>query len=117
MTILLSLRGIVNPIIILSKTNGIVGFTIFTKPSGKPWLNQEQARPMRQAVQKSGIDPPISFHGLRHTYASHLVMGNVPLKVIAAILGHSDTQITEKHYTHLCPNYISETVRNKMPDF
>src|ERR1700757_4760681 len=35
----------------------------------------------------------------------------VPLPVIAAQLGHSDTRMVEKHYGHLAPNYIADTVR------
>ena len=35
--------------------------------------------------------------------------------VIAAQLGHTGTRITEKHYAHLAPNYIAETVRAALP--
>ena len=38
-------------------------------------------------------------------------MKGVPLNVIAAQLGHTDTRMTEKHYAHLAPSYIGETVR------
>jgi hypothetical protein len=31
--------------------------------------------------------------------------------VIAAQLGHSDTRMTEKHYAHLAPSYVADTVR------
>ena len=36
--------------------------------------------------------------------------------VIAAQLGHSDTRMTEKHYAHLSPSYVAETVRANMPE-
>ncbi len=35
--------------------------------------------------------------------------------VIAAQLGHADTRITEKHYAHLAPSYVAETVRAALP--
>ena len=35
--------------------------------------------------------PPINFHGLRHTWASHAVMNGMPLIVVAKNLGHSTT--------------------------
>jgi len=38
-------------------------------------------------------------------------MRGVPLAVIAAQLGHADSRMVEKHYGHLSPNYIAETVR------
>jgi hypothetical protein len=38
-------------------------------------------------------------------------MRGVPLAVIAAQLGHADTRMVEKHYGHLSPSYLAETVR------
>jgi hypothetical protein len=40
-----------------------------------------------------------------------LMPRGVPLGVIAAQLGHSDTRMTERHYAHLSPSYVAETVR------
>jgi integrase len=42
-------------------------------------------------------------------------MQDVPMGVIAAQLGHSDTRMTENHYAHLWPNYVAETVRAALP--
>ena len=38
-------------------------------------------------------------------------MKGVPLAVIAAQLGHSGTRMVEKHYGHLSPGYVADTVR------
>jgi hypothetical protein len=38
-------------------------------------------------------------------------MRGVPLAVIAKQLGHADTRMVEKHYGHLAPSYVAETVR------
>jgi hypothetical protein len=35
--------------------------------------------------------------------------------VIAAQLGHADTRMTEKHYAHLAPSYIAQTIRANFP--
>jgi intergrase/recombinase len=42
-------------------------------------------------------------------------MQGVPMAVIAAVLGHSDTRMTEKHYAKLAPNYVAETIRAHLP--
>jgi integrase len=42
---------------------------------------------------------------------SRLAMKHVPLAVIAAQLGHADIRMVEKHYGHLAPNYVADTVR------
>ena len=44
-------------------------------------------------------------------YASLMVMDAVPLMVVARNLGHADTRMVEKHYGHLAPSYIADTVR------
>jgi hypothetical protein len=31
--------------------------------------------------------------------------------VIAEQLGHADTRMTEKHYAHLAPSYVADTIR------
>jgi integrase len=76
-----------------------------------PWGDSDQFRPISAACIAANITPAISFHELRHTYASRLAMRGVPVGVIAAQLGHSDTRMTERHYAHLSPSYVSDTVR------
>jgi integrase len=71
----------------------------------------EQQRPLAAACDVASIDPPINFHGLRHTYASRLAMRDVSLAVIAAQLGHADTRMVEKHYGHLSTGYVAQSVR------
>jgi integrase-like protein len=57
----------------------------------------------------------VNFHILRHTHGSHLAMSGVPMGVIAAQLGHADTRMTEKHYAHLAPSYVAQTIRANFP--
>jgi integrase len=87
------------------------GSLLFPRPDGRPWGRAHQARPIIEACRIAKIAPAIGFHLLRHTYASRLAMRGVPLAVIAEQLGHSDTRMTEKHYAHLAPSYVGDTVR------
>jgi len=84
---------------------------------GTPFGKSHQARPMKEACTAAKIKPRISFHGLRHTWASHAVMNGVPLLVVAKNLGHSDTRMVEKHYGHLAPSYIADAIRKDAPRF
>ena len=47
----------------------------------------------------------ITFHDLRHTFASHLAMAGVPVLDIKAVLGHTDMKTTER-YMHLAPGHL-----------
>jgi integrase len=87
------------------------GARLLLRRNSRPWGKSEQQRPLAGACEAARLDPPVNFHGLRHTYASRLAMRGVPLAVIAAQLGHSDTRMVEKHYGHLSPNYVADTVR------
>lgn len=97
---------------------GRVGNEImFTKTSGTEWRKSHQSRPLKEACKIAKITPAVSFHDLRHTYASALAMQGVPLQVIAVALGHSDTRITGRHYAHLMPSFVADTIRKHLPNF
>jgi integrase len=84
---------------------------IFVRDDGKTWGPSHQQRPLAAASERAKIEPAATFHILRHTYASSLAMRGVPMGVIAAQLGHADTRMTERHYAHLAPSYVADTVR------
>jgi integrase len=88
---------------------------IFLRDDGEPWGRAHQQRPLVEASEIAKISPPVNFHILRHTHASHLAMKGVGLGVIAAQLGHADTRMTEKHYAHLAPSYVADTIRANFP--
>ncbi|MGC1179485.1 MAG: site-specific integrase [Methyloceanibacter sp.] len=84
---------------------------------GREWRPSDQGRPMRAACDRARIIPPISFHGLRHTWASLSVMGGMPLMVVARNLGHSSTSMVEQHYGHLSPSYVAAEIDAHAPRF
>ncbi len=90
---------------------------ILIRHDGKPWDTSHQIRRLKDACKIAKIEPAISFHILRHTYASFLASKGVSLQVIAELLGHSDTRITSRHYAHLAPSYVSEMLRSHLPNF
>jgi integrase len=88
---------------------------IFETASGGQWRKSHQFRPMREASTAAKISPPVTFHVLRHCHGAMLAMKGVPLQVIAKQLGHADTRVTERHYAHLAPNYVADTIRANFP--
>ena len=52
-----------------------------------------------------GIDiTQITLHGLRHTHITHLLMDNVPIKMVSERAGHSSVTITLDTYGHVLPD-------------
>lgn len=89
--------------------------SIFRGADGSIWNKSDQARPMRTALCSSPDHTPISFHALRHTWASLAAMNGVPLMVVAKNLGHADTRMVEKHYGHFAPSYVTDAIRADAP--
>ena len=90
---------------------------IFKRADGTAWIRSAQQIPIKEASQRASISPPINFHGLRHTWASHAVMNGVPLMVVAKNMGHVDTKMVEAHYGHLAPSFIADAIRAGAPKF
>ncbi|MFA4995509.1 MAG: site-specific integrase [Bdellovibrionales bacterium] len=88
---------------------------IFAHGNNEAWKTSHQKRPLIEACKRAKIKPAISFHVLRHTHGSMLAMKGVPMPVIAKQLGHADTRMTEKHYAHLSPSYVADTIRQNFP--
>jgi integrase len=56
-----------------------------------------------------GFQDVTKIHSLRHTFASHLVMGGVDLPTVKKLLGHSDIATT-MIYAHLADEHVDKAV-------
>jgi len=63
-----------------------------------------------KAVKASGLDH-MTFHSLRHTYASLLVMKGRDLPTVQQLLGHADIKTTMR-YAHLAPDHLRLAVED-----
>lgn len=89
---------------------------VFVRKDGSAWGKNHHVRELAKACKAAKITPPIAFHELRHTYASHLAQAGVDLLTISKLLGHADTRITSKHYAHLADKTLAAAV-TKLPSF
>jgi site-specific recombinase XerD len=50
---------------------------------------------IKKIIKRTGINPKLNFHSLRHTFASWLVQAGVTIYEVSKLLGHSDIRVTE----------------------
>lgn len=72
---------------------------VFPWLDGTPWHPKRFSAAFHRRMKQLGVD--VSFHGLRHSYASILLRAGTPLKVASEALGHSSVAITADIYTHV----------------
>lgn len=91
----------------LSKRRQRKGF-IFSDEHNNTFDENKPRRELRKVCKKEGLRE-VGFHLLRHSFASHLAMGGVPLKVIQELLGHKEIKTTLR-YAHLSPSTQREAI-------
>lgn len=73
---------------------------VFTTIEGNPLHQSNIDKVVKQLCVKAGIPSKISFHKLRHTYATHLASQGVSLSLVKDLLGHSQISLTVNTYGH-----------------
>jgi integrase/recombinase XerC len=73
---------------------------VFLNRRGKRMTTRSVGRSVEKHLKACGIPLHIGPHGLRHTFATHLLNSGADLRVIQEMLGHASLSTTQ-HYTHL----------------
>jgi integrase len=90
---------------------------VFLTHAGTPY--RHIAKVFATACRRAGLTD-VTFHDLRHTFASRLVMAGVDLPTVQALMGHKTIAMTMR-YTHLAPGHkrtaiaVLDRVQEKVP--
>lgn len=69
---------------------------------------------LQKYAHAAGIEPDISPHTLRHTFATHLIEGGADIRAVQEMLGHAKITTTQI-YTHLEQEFLRKTIARFHP--
>lgn len=82
---------------------------VFTNSKGEKIQKNDLRKELMRITKKIGFPDVTKLHSLRHTFASHLVMGGVDLPTVKKLMGHSDIETT-MIYSHLADEHVDKAV-------
>lgn len=79
----------------------------FLSTRGNPLSTSAIRSIFKEALAIAGLDPTLSPHAMRHSFASDLLVGGADLRSVQELLGHSSLSTTQI-YTHLSPDHLKK---------
>jgi len=87
---------------------------LFVNKHGKRLSTRSVRRKMDKYLKMAGLDPDISPHTLRHSFATHMLNNGADLRSVQELLGHQSLSTTQI-YTHLTTTRLKEVYDNAHP--
>jgi integrase/recombinase XerC len=87
---------------------------LFVNKHGKRLSTRSVRRKMDKYLKTAGLDPAISPHTLRHSFATHMLNNGADLRSVQELLGHQSLSTTQI-YTHLGTRRLKEVYQGAHP--
>jgi integrase/recombinase XerC len=97
-----------------SKSQGPQANRVFLNKHGETLSTRSVRRKLDKYLVQAGLDPGISPHTLRHSFATHLLNNGADLRSVQELLGHQSLSTTQI-YTHLTTSRMKEVYDSAHP--
>ncbi len=87
---------------------------LFANKHGQRLSTRSVRRKMDKYLKMAGLDPAISPHTLRHSFATHMLNNGADLRSVQELLGHQSLSTTQV-YTHLTTKKLKEVYEGAHP--
>ena len=87
---------------------------LFVNKHGRRLSTRSVRRKMDKYLKIAGLDPAISPHTLRHSFATHMLNNGADLRSVQELLGHQSLSTTQI-YTHLTTRKLKEVYDSAHP--
>ena len=87
---------------------------LFVNKHGRRLSTRSVRRKMDKYLKIAGLDPAISPHTLRHSFATHMLNNGADLRSVQELLGHQSLSTTQV-YTHLTTRKLKEVYDGAHP--
>jgi len=87
---------------------------LFVNKHGRRLSTRSVRRKMDKYLKMAGLDPAISPHTLRHSFATHMLNNGADLRSVQELLGHQSLSTTQV-YTHLTTGRLKEIYEKTHP--
>jgi site-specific recombinase XerD len=84
------------------------------KSPGKPLASRDVQRRMKKYLALAGLDPQLTPHKLRHSYATHILDAGADLRSVQELLGHAHLTSTQV-YTHVTTERLKQAYDHAHP--
>lgn len=77
----------------------------FVSNRGNRYSEQAIRKMFKETLTAAGVDPSLSPHAMRHSFATDLLSGGADLRSVQEMLGHASLSTTQI-YTHISPDRL-----------